>query len=129
VERRRRAQRAALAEPLPLTMPAELWLALAPEKRRLFTSAQAILDDLTAADGSSLTELCERMGRSVKELIAPLKLLRRLELIEVGPGPMLRVIAVPAEPLHVRGPDGRWRWIFVRRRLVRDLDLERATWN
>jgi hypothetical protein len=110
-------------------MPAELWLKLGPEKRGLFASAQAVLDDLTSSDGALLPELCERLGRTISELLAPLKLLRTLELIEVGPGAMLRAIAVPAEPLHVRGPDGRWRWIFVRRRLVRDSDLERATWN
>jgi hypothetical protein len=116
-------------EPLPLTMPAELWLRLDPQKRGLFASAQAILDDLIGSDGVPLSLLCARLGRTIKQLLAPLKLLRTLELIEVGPGATLRAIAVPAEPLHVRGPDGRWRWIFVRRRLIRDSELARATWN
>jgi hypothetical protein len=113
---------------LPLTMPAELWTRLAPHKRGMFESAQAILDSLGRA-AVPLKELCRRLRRSVSSLLPALKLLRALELIEVGPGGTLRVIALPDEPLHVQGPDGRWRWIFVKRRLVTPGELERAVWH
>jgi hypothetical protein len=110
-------------------MPAELWLRLAPEKRVVFTSAQAILDDLGQSDAVPLVDLCERLGRTPSELLAPLRLLHALELIAVGPGATLRVIALPAEPVHVKGPDGRWRGIFVKRRLLKDSELVSAVLN
>jgi hypothetical protein len=110
-------------------MPAELWVKLLPEKRKMFESAQAILDDLLEDNGTPIAELCVRLDRTLNELIAPLRLLKALELIEVGPGATLRVIAIPDEPLHVQGPDGRWRWIFVKRRLTHPSELERAVWH
>jgi hypothetical protein len=110
-------------------MPAELWQRLAPEKRLLFECAQAILDDLGTGAAVPAADLCARLGRPLTELVTALKLLRALELIEVGPGATLRVVAVPADPIHVRGPDGRWRWIFVKRRIASSADFERAVWN
>jgi hypothetical protein len=114
---------------LPLTMPAELWLRLGPEKRELFVCAQSILDELGESLGVPVNELCDRLKRPLTELIGALKLLRALELIEVGPGATLRVVALPDEPVHVQGPDGRWRWIFVKRRIAQSSELERAVWN
>ncbi len=112
-------------------MPAELWGELLPEKRRMFESAQAILDQLMldTERGVAIADLCVQMDVALTDLLGPLRLLKALELIEVGPGTQLRVIAVPDEPLHVCGPDGRWRWIFVKRRLTRASDLERAVWH
>lgn len=114
---------------LPLTMPEELWLRLAPKKREMFTDAQAILDELERALEVPIADLSELVGRPLGQLLAPLRLLRALELIEVGRGGVLRVIAIPAEPVRVRGPDGRWRWIFVKRRLAPTCDLDRIVWN
>lgn len=116
---------------LPLTMPAELWLGLGPEKRRMFESAQAILDQLVETDGEGIdiAELCVSLDVELTELLGPLRLLKALELIDVGPGTLLRAIAIPDEPLHVCGPDGRWRWIFVKRRLTSPSELERAVWH
>lgn len=115
--------------PLPLTMPEELWLRLAPKKRELFVRAQTILDGLGLRQDVSITDLCEELGRPMQELLAPLRLLRALELIEVGPNATLRVIAIPDEPVRAQGPDGRWRWIFVKRRLTSATDAERLVWN
>jgi hypothetical protein len=110
-------------------MPAELWQRLAPEKRVLFECAQAILDDLGTGTLVPAADLCERLGRPLTELVTALKLLRALELIEIGPGATLRVVAVPADPLHVRGPDGRWRWIFCRRRIGESAERDGAILN
>lgn len=102
---------------LPLAMPPELWHRLEDHRRAIFVEAQTVLDRLRSAESIAAVDLCRQMSRTLEGLLPALRLLRALELIDVGPGATIVLVALPDEPLRVKGPDGKWRWMFVSRPL------------
>lgn len=102
---------------LPLAMPPELWHRLESHRRAIFVEAQTVLDRLQRVEKIQATELCRQMKRTLDGLLPALRLLRALELIDVGPGATIVLVALPDEPLRVKGPDGKWRWMFISRPL------------
>ena len=103
---------------LPLAMPQELWLRLESHRRAIFVEAQTVLDRLQRVQSIPAQDLCRDMRRTLDGLLPALRLLRALELIDVGPGATIVLIALPDEPVRVQGPDGKWRWMFISRPLV-----------
>jgi hypothetical protein len=102
---------------LPLAMPQELWLRLESHRRAIFVEAKTVLDRLRAVESIAAVELCQQMGRTLDGLLPALRLLRALELIDVGPGATIILVAIPDDPIRVQGPDGKWRWMFISRPL------------
>ena len=102
---------------LPLAMPAELWQRLEAHRRAIFVEAQTVLDRLRGETSIPAVELCREMEKSLDDLLPALRLLRALELIDVGPGATIVLVAIPDDPLRIKGPDGKWRWMFVSRPL------------
>jgi hypothetical protein len=102
---------------LPLAMPQELWLQLESHRRAIFVEAQTVLDRLRGVESIAAVELCKQMGRTLEGLLPALRLLRALELIDVGPGATIVLVALPDDPIRIKGPDGKWRWMFISRPL------------
>jgi hypothetical protein len=102
---------------LPLAMPQELWHQLESHRRAIFVEAQTVLDRLRSVESIAAVELCQQMGRTLDGLLPALRLLRALELIDVGPGATIVLVALPDDPIRVQGPDGKWRWMFISRPL------------
>jgi hypothetical protein len=98
-------------------MPPELWHRLEDHRRAIFVEAQTVLDRLRSVESIAAIELCRQMSRTLEGLLPALRLLRALELIDVGPGATIVLVALPDEPLRIQGPDGKWRWMFVSRPL------------
>jgi hypothetical protein len=102
---------------LPLAMPPELWHRLEADRRAIFVEAQTVLDRLSNVETIAAVDLCQLMGRTLEGLLPALRLLRALELIDVGPGATIVLVALPDEPIRIEGPDGKWRWMFIARPL------------
>jgi hypothetical protein len=98
---------------LPLAMPVELWHRLEPSRRGIFVEAQTVIDRLCDVVSMPAVELCRSLGRTLQGMLPALRLLRALELIDVGPGATIVLVATPEDPVRVKGPDGKWRWMFV----------------
>ena len=114
---RQTRQPATPGDHLPLAMPPELWHRLEAHRRAIFVEAQTLLDRLSNVESIAAVELCSWMGRTLDGLLPALRLLRALELIDVGPGATIVLVALPDEPIRIEGPDGKWRWMFVARPL------------
>jgi hypothetical protein len=102
---------------LPLAMPPELWHRLETRRRAIFLEAQTVIDQLHEKQSMAAVQLCRLLGRTLDGLLPALRLLRALELIDVGPGATIVLVALPDDPIRVKGPDGKWRWMFVSRPL------------
>lgn len=99
---------------LPLKLTAELWAGLTPAQQTVYRRAEALLDVLESTRQASIGDLIASGPGG--EVLRALEVLEGMDLIRVDAsevGPLVRLVAVPADHIAIKGPDGRQRWVFI----------------
>jgi hypothetical protein len=112
--------RVAESSGLPLTIPEELWLKIAPEQQERCIAAQRVLGAFAGDRDLDLSDLADRLDSEPEDVLGGLHVLDAMSLVtseESEEGPRFHLRALPDEHVRFVGPNGRTQWLFVARPL------------
>jgi hypothetical protein len=87
---------------------------LSSVEKAVYRRAEALLDTLESRRTATVSQLIATGPGG--EVLRALEMLEGMDLIRVessSGGPLVKLIALPADHVPIVGPDGRQRWVFI----------------